>query len=340
MLLKKICIFIMLISSALLLGGCTNEKDSDKLNIITTVFPSYDFVREITNEEANIELLLKPGTDFHSFDPTPQDIINIQESDLFIYVGSENWVETILNSIDTNDMKIIRLMDYIHLEEELIVEGMEHSHDDHDHEEDEHNHEEDEHDHDHEEHEIDNNDLSYNDLLGYDEHIWTSLKNSIILIDEIKNAIIEIDEDNKNLYEANSNSYKEKLITLDEEIEIMINSSERNEIVVGDKFPFTYFALDYDLEINAAFTGCSTASEASAQTITYLINKVEDTNIPVVFYIELSNQKVADAIIEETDVEKLELHSTHNLTLTDFENGVSYLDLMTQNYNNLKKALN
>ncbi len=343
MLLKKLGIFILLCST-LAISGCSNKNDSE-LSIISTTFPGYDFVRNITGSEENIELLLKPGTDFHSFDPTPQDIANIENSDIFIYVGSENWVNTILESIDTSEIKVIRLMDYVELETEMIVEGMEHDHDHEEHEEHEHE-EHEEHDHEDEGHEnhnhvhADNSSLSYEEISMYDEHIWTSIQNSIILIEELTEVLIEVNPDSEDIYEKNSNEYIEKLDQLDHDMEDMIENSVRKEIVVGDKFPFTYFATDYDLTISAAFSGCSSASDASAQTIAFLIDKVNTNNIPVVFHVELSSEIVADAIVEETNTEKLELHSAHNLTIEDFENGLTYYDFMLNNYTNLKKALN
>ncbi len=360
MYLKKLILSILTIATVLVVSGC-NTNDSEDLSIVTTVFPSYDFVNNITKGEADIELLLSPGTDFHSFDPSPKDIIAIESADMFIYIGTETWAETILDGIDTSNMKVIRLMDYVKLEQEMIVEGMEHSHDDeHDHEEehdhsDEHTHDDEEHIHDDEEHihdedcnhdnedsqtEIDNSYLAINELSAYDEHVWTSINNSILLIKAITKELITIDSEQEDFYNDNSNAYINKLEDLDIDFKELVANSTRNEIVVADKFPFTYFALDYDLDINAAFTGCSTATEAKASTIAYLVNKVENNNIPYVFYIELSNQIVANSIVEETEAEKLELHSAHNLTLDDFNSGKTYYDYMLNNYNNLKKALN
>ncbi len=365
---KKILLSISIILVSVLLVGCTNDENNGKLNVITTVFPSYDFVREVAEEEVNVELLMKPGTDFHTYEPTPQDIIAIEESDVFIYVGTETWAVNILDGVDTSKVKVIRLMDYIELEEELVVEGMEHDHD-HDHEEEttdehdhDHDHEEettDEHDHDHEEevteahdhdHEEDsehshedhdlNGDLSYTELLGYDEHIWTSIKNSEEIIKVITDVLVEVDSNNESIYKENSTKYLEELSLMDEKMEAMIDEADSNYIVVADRFPFTYFVNDYGLEVSAAFTGCSTADSASSQTIAFLIDKVNTNNIPVVFHIEASNESVADAIVNETDAKKLELHSAHNITVDEFEDGMSYLDFMESNYNNLKEALN
>ncbi len=334
MFLKRIYLGLLLICLVVFVGGCSLIGKSG-ISVVTTIFPSYDFVRKIAEDNVNIELLLKPGTDYHSFDPSPQDIIAIEESDIFIYIGTETWAQTIVDSLNAEEVKIIRLMDYIELEEEMIVEGMEHDHED----EHEHNHDE-VHDHDHEDEHIDNSDLTIDELAGYDEHVWTSLENSAILVEVITTELINIDNDNKELYEANSISYIDQLRELDEKFHEMIETSIRKEIVVADRFPFTYFANDYDLTINAAFAGCSTATDAKATTIAYLIDKVNNNNIPVVFHIELSNELVANSVVEETNAVKLELNSAHNLTSDEFEEGKTYYDYMLQNYDNLKEALN
>ncbi len=361
---KKILVIVTLLATGLLVAGCNTKEDNNKLNVVTTVYPSYDFISEIADSEVNIELLMKPGTDFHTFDPTPQDIITIEESDVFVYIGTEVWAQTIIDGIDTTKVKVIRLMDYVELEKELVVEGMEHDHDhnhetedthDHDHEAEEihdHDHEvetEVTHDHDHEseethehtyhDHSI-NGDLTQSELLAYDEHIWTSIDNSIEIVKVLTDVLVEVDNANEELYKSNSEKYITKLEDLDEKFEVMINEAKRNYIIVADKFPFTYFVNDYGIDISAAFTGCSSSDEASSQTIAYLIDKVNDNDIPVVFHVESSSEKVADAIVNETDTKKLELHSSHNITLEEFENEESYLDFMESNYNNLKEALN
>ncbi len=326
MLLKKIGLLVISLVMVFSVVGCDVKESVGDLNIVTTVFPAYDFTRAIVGE-ANVEILLSPGADLHSFEPTPKDIVGIQESDLFIYVGGESWVEDVLEGIDTSKTKVIRLMDYVDLKEEELVEGMEHVHAEEEHDEHEQEEEHDDHDHEH-------------DHVSYDEHIWTSLRNAIILVEVIRDEVILLDTDNADLYTEKATEYTTQLDELDKEFVEMIDNSSRKEIIVGDKFPFRYFVDDYGLGYYAAFTGCSTASEASAQTIAFLIDKVEEDSIPVVFHTELSSEKIADTIVEETDTVKLELHSAHNLTLSDFESGKTYIDFMRDNYDNLKVALN
>ncbi len=330
-------IFVMIIAT-LLVAGCGSKADSDKLNVMTTVFPTYDFVREIAHDEVTVELLLKPGTDFHTFDPSIKEVLSIEESDLFIYIGTEVWAEEVVGNLDKSKVKVIRLMDYIELEMELDLEGMEHDHD-HEEESHDHDHEEESHDHDHEE-EIDNSNMTQSELLVYDEHIWTSIKNSEILVKIIEEALISLDKENSDLYKENSDSYIKELSDLNSKMEEMISSSLLNHIVIADRFPFTYFVNDYELNASAAFSGCSSAVDASAQTIAFLIDKVEKENIKYVFYLESSSQKVSAAIADEVEVEQLELHSAHNISLEEFESGLGYIDFMNANYENLKKALN
>ncbi len=332
MLLKKLGMLAVSLVMVFSVVGCDVEDSVGNLNIVTTVFPAYDFTRAIVGED-NVSLLLNPGADLHSFEPTPKDIVSIQDSDLFIYVGGELWVEDVLEGIDISKTKVIRLMDYVDLKEEELVEGMEHVHEE---EEEDHAHEEEHDDHEHEEEHDDHE----HDHASYDEHIWTSLRNAIILTEVIRDEVILLDTENANSYKDRTSEYVISLDQLDKEFTEMIDNAVRSEIIIGDKFPFRYFVDDYGLSYYAAFTGCSTASEASAQTIAFLIDKVEEDNIPVVFHTELSSEKITDTIVEETKTKKLELHSAHNLTLSDFESGKTYIDFMRDNYDNLKVALN
>ncbi len=317
----KICSIVALCTFLLL--GCNNinnaQKDN-KLSVVTTIFPQYDFVREIAGDNVNLSMLLKPGSESHSYEPTPKDIITIQNCDVFIYVGgeSEKWTEDILNSIDTKNIKIISLMECVDIVEEEIVDGMEHEHEDDKHHED---------------------NLSHDEEIEYDEHVWTSPKNAIKIVNQISEVLSSLDEKNKEKYNKNTKEYITKLEDLDSLFKSIVNDSSRKTLVFGDRFPFRYFAYSYGLDYYAAFPGCSTETEASAATVSFLINKVKDDNIPVVFYIELSNEKMADTICEATGAKKLLLHSCHNITKKDFENGISYLDLMEGNAYNLVEAL-
>jgi len=307
-----------------MLAGCqkdavdsVDDYSTEKLNVVATVFPPYDFVREIAGNNVELTMLLLPGSESHSYDPTPQDIIMIQNCDIFIYVGGESdeWVDKILNSMDTGNMKIIPLMDLVDTVEEEVVEGME--------EEEEHEEE-----------------ISEAEALPeLDEHVWTSPENAITIVKYITNALCELDSSNASAYESNAAAYLKKLSELDESFQQVVDKALRNTVIFADRFPFRYFADAYNLDYYAAFPGCSTETEASAATVAFLIEKVNEENIPVVFHIEFSNEKMADAICESTGAGKMLLHSCHNITKDDFESGVSYLELMNQNVENLKEAL-
>ena len=292
----------------------TNDTD-DAVSVVTTIFPQYDFVREIAGDNVELMMLLSPGSESHSYEPTPQDIITIQNCDVFIYVGgeSESWVDEILESMDTSNMKIIALMDLVNVVEEEIVEGME---------------AEDEHESDEQEEEAE-----------YDEHVWTSPKNAKLIVQGISDALCEADHANAELFKENTTAYLEKLDELDTALQEVVDHAVRTTLVFGDRFPFRYLAVDYGLTYYAAFPGCSSDTEPSAATVAFLIDKVNQENIPVVFYIEFSNGKMADTISESTNAVKLLLHSCHNVTAKELEGGVSYLDLMNQNVENLKEAL-
>ncbi|MDD4565588.1 MAG: metal ABC transporter substrate-binding protein [Eubacteriales bacterium] len=302
------------------LTGCgQNERvnSSDKISVVATIFPQYDFVREIAGDNVELTMLLPPGAESHSFEPTPQDITKIQNCDIFIYVGgdSDDWIKGILESMDTSNMKIISLMDMVDVVEEEIVEGME---DDHGH------------DHDNEEEAEEEE---------YDEHVWTSPRNVKIIVQSISDVLCEADDSNASQYQQNTASYLAKLDQLDAAFKDAVGAGVRKTLVFGDRFPFRYFADAYSLNYFAAFPGCSTETEPSAATVAFLIDKVKEENIPVVFHIELSNEKMADTICEATGAKKLLLHACHSISKNDFENGVSYLDLMTANVKAIKEAL-
>ncbi|WP_295158042.1 metal ABC transporter substrate-binding protein [uncultured Brachyspira sp.] len=296
----------------------TNTNDDNKIKASVSIFPIYDFTRNIAEDNINLQMIIKPGIEIHSFNSTPADIINIQNSDVFIYIGgeSEKWAEKIIASIDTNGKKIIRLMDYVNVLDEEIAEGME--------EDEEHNHN-DEHNHDED---------------VYDEHIWVSPKNAVLIVNTICKALSDIDASNADIYKANADKYNQKLLALDNEIREALNSSKRKNIVFGDRFPFRYLTEEYGLEYRAPFKGCSSQSDASPKTIAYLINYIKDNNIPYLYYIELSNGKIADILIEHTGINKLKLHSVQNITKEEFDLNASYLSIMRDNLESLKKGLN
>ena len=473
--------------------------DSEKLSVVTTIFPQYDFTRQIVGDKADVTMLLKPGAESHSYEPTPQDIKTIQNCDLFIYTGGENdvWVDDILNSMGAQKPDTLRLIDCVPTVNEEIVEGMEHGHD-HDHgeiveseikdrplsdfagdfqsvlpyfedgtldeyitekaEENEKSFDEmkqeflekrksdyntlsiqgntvffhtssgtvsteyeyqgfqtvkdddgditsvwytfktktsapgapvylafndhgtgaDSHE-EHEEHEeeIAHFHLRYGNesvkalmdvenwaptfyagdatadeikeaLAGHshehgeetDEHVWTSPKNAIEIVDKITSLVCGKDQNNADTYEKNSADYKKQLEQLDASFREVVNSAKRKTILFGDRFPFRYFADEYGLSYYAAFTGCSTETEASAATVAFLTDKVKEEQLPVVFIIELSNGKIADSICEATGAKKMTLYSCHNVTKDQMEDGATYLSMMTENVDSLCAALN
>jgi zinc transport system substrate-binding protein len=308
---------IFLIFLFLSVVGCRQVRPvriEGKINVTSVIFPSYDFVRAIAGDRVNLVMLLPPGTESHSFEPRPLDIITINESDIFIYPGGENskWVDRILESLgdSTGKMKILKLMDMVEVVEEEIVEGME----DDDHEEEDHS-------------------------PVFDEHVWTSPRNAKVIVASITEALCTQDSGNAEFYRQNAADYLARLDELDASFRAVVYDAKRKTIIFGDRFPFRYLADAYGLSYFAAFPGCSTDTEPSASTVAFLINKVRSEQVPVVFHIELSNEKMADTISEAAGVKKLLLHSCHNVTRRDFENGANYLDIQRANVENLREAL-
>lgn len=321
---KKIMLVVFIFTLSFIYG-CTDKNidgisdETGKINIVTTIFPPYDFARAVSGDEANLTMLIKAGVEIHSYDPSPADIIKIQNSDIFIYIGgeSEDYVNKILNSMDISEKKVVRLMDYVNVVEEEIVESMEeynswHSHDD------------DDHDHD----------------VEYDEHIWTSQQNAILMVNAIADAICEVDNENADFYRKNANDYIKEIEDVKNEIQEIVNTSKSDFLVFGDKFPFRYFADEYGLKYAAAFSGCSTETTCSVGTLAKLINIVRENEVSYIYTVELSNQDIARSINEQTNTETLMLHSAHNVTKDDFDTGATYVSIIKQNAKNLKKGLN
>ncbi|WP_416487554.1 metal ABC transporter substrate-binding protein [Brachyspira hyodysenteriae] len=331
---KKILIFLTIllffITSCNDANKNNNKTSNGKINVVATIFPIYDFTKNIALDNINLQMIIKPGIEIHSFNTTPADVIDIQNADIFIYIGgeSEAWAEKIVSSMDTNNKKIVRLIDYVKALDEEIVEGMEHD--------EYHNHEEETN---HNEHENDIEESHTHEGI-YDEHIWTSPKNAQLMVTAICNALSEIDADNADIYKSNADKYNQELTVLDEEIRNAVGSSKRKNIVFGDRFPFRYLAEEYGLEYRAPFTGCSSQVDASPKTIAYLINYIKDNKIPYLYYIELSNEKIANTLIEQTGASKLKLHSGQNVSKEEFNSGVTYLSIMRDNLESLKKGLN
>ena len=311
-----------------LLAGCgqqNNTNKTDKLSIVTTVFPEYDWVKEIlgdTAENAEITMLLDSGVDLHSYQPTVDDIVKISDCDLFLYVGGESdgWVEDALKNAPNEDRTVINLLDVLgdSVKEEETVEGMQEE--DHDHEDaDEHEEE-----------------------AEYDEHIWLSLKNAQVLVAAISEALQESDPARKDTYAANSEAYVEKLSALDADYQAAVDSATYKTLLFGDRFPFRYLADDYGLDYYAAFPGCSAETEASFETISFLAKKADELKLPCVLTIEGTQYKIAETIVQNTaqkNQQILTMDSMQAVTANDAASGVSYLSIMEKNLSVLKKAL-
>lgn len=298
--LSLLCLVCVLVLS---LAGCTEDptQNTKKIKIITTIFPQYSFAKELSGDKAEVSMLIPPGGESHSFEPTTSDIIELSKCDIFIYTGGESdgWIDDILKSVSNPDMEIISLMD--------CVDPIE--------TEDNHNH------------------------SKIDEHVWTSPVNAMAICQEITAVLKSVDADNSAYYDAQLASYSDKLSALDTEFRQVCENGVRNTLVFGDRFPLTYFAHEYGLVYKAAFSGCSEDTEVSASTVKELVDFVNCESIPVVYKIELSSGNIADTISDETGTQVMTFYSCHNISKEDFENGESYLSLMQRNVESLKIAL-
>ncbi|MCI8378722.1 MAG: zinc ABC transporter substrate-binding protein [Lachnospiraceae bacterium] len=314
---KRIFVSLLSVSLMFCLSGCgiaEEKKDDGRLKVVATVFAEYDFLRNIAGDAVNLSMLMMPGADLHAFDPTPKDIMEVQEADLFVTIGGESdaWSEKIIDSIDNNKLQAVRLMDCVdHVVEEELVEGMEA-------EDDEDGHEEEK---------------------EFDEHVWTSPKNAVQIVEKLRDKLCRMDEANAELYQDNAKSYIKKLQKLDEAFTELVQNAKRREIIVADRFPFRYFADAYGLKYYAAFPGCSTQTGASVETIAFLIRKAKEDDIPVVFHMEMSSEAMCNTICDEAGAKKAQLNAVHNISRQDFNKGIGYLELMKENIEVLKEAL-
>ena len=334
---------VLLLTSLAGCGAADNktEKNADgKLQIIATIFPEYDWVKNILGENpagAETTLLLNNGVDLHSFQPTAADIMKISECDLFIYVGGESdgWVEDALKEAVNKDMVVINLLESLgtRAKEEEIVEGMEHEHDEEDHEhEEEHadeEHEGKEHEHEHEEAEL-------------DEHVWLSLQNSSVLVEGISEALQKIDPDHAEEYKKNTEAYLAKIAELDQKYQAAVSAGRVSTVLFGDRFPFRYLTDDYGLSYYAAFSGCSAETEASFETVAFLSEKLQELGLEAVLTIEGTDHGIAETILGNTaekDQKVLVLDSMQSTKEEDIKAGASYLGIMEKNLEVLKEAL-
>lgn len=321
--------------SACSFGSRKPAADSGRFQIVTTIFPEYDWVMNILGDNpanADVTMLLDNGVDLHSFQPTAADILRISNCDLFIYVGGESdrWVNDALKQTTNKDMIVINLLDVLGdaVKEEEAVPGMQEEEHEHEHEEGEDAHEE---DHDHEEGEAE-----------YDEHVWLSLRNAAVLVSSISEAVRKIDSDNAETYKKNAAAYIEKLNALDAKYQTAVSAASARTLLFGDRFPFRYLADDYGLSYYAAFSGCSAETEASFETITFLAQKVDELSLPAVITIEGTDHRIAETIVKNTqmkDQQILTMDSMQSVTAKDAANGAAYLSIMEKNLSVLKDAL-
>ncbi|MBR1865405.1 MAG: zinc ABC transporter substrate-binding protein [Lachnospiraceae bacterium] len=298
-----------------------NEESGDTLRIVTTIFPEYDWVREIMGDQfvnADVTMLLDNGVDLHSYQPTANDILKISGCDLFIYVGGESdeWVEDVMKDAANKDMKVINLLETLggDVKEEEVVEGMEAEEEDGEEEEE----------------------------VEYDEHVWLSLRNSQTLCTAIADTLKEIDPAHADIYDTNVTAYNEKLAALDEEYKSAVDAASNKTILFGDRFPFRYLVDDYGITYYAAFVGCSAETEASFETIMFLANKVDELGLSSICTIEGTDKKIAGTIKENTKTKDQEIpvmDSLQSTTSADVNGGKTYLSAMTDNLEVLRNAL-
>ena len=296
----------------------TEAPAHTKISIVTTIFPEYDWVREILGDKADsaeITMLLDKGVDLHSYQPTADDLIKLSDCDLFVYVGGESdgWVDDALKSAANRDRKVINLLEILgdSVKEEETVEGMQEEEEDHEEKE-------------------------------YDEHVWLSLKNAEVLVNAISKSLQELDTDNKDTYAANADAYGQKLSALDAEYQKAVSAGTYKTLLFGDRFPFRYLVDDYGLSYYAAFAGCSAESEASFETVSFLARKVDEGKLPCVLTIEGKNHKIAETIVQNTagkNQKILTMDSMQSTTSQDVARGRTYLSLMAKNLDVLKEAL-
>ena len=329
---KRILTLFLTLALILSLAACAapgEKADDGKIQIVATLFPYYDFARAIAGGRADVTLLLSPGREAHSFEPTPLDAVTISEADVFLYNGGEGeyWVEEMLDAAGEHIAVKARMMDYVDALGEEFSEGMQGA-DAHDH------------DHDHGDHDHESGEAHDSDEIEYDEHIWTSPKNAAILCRAVCDAICKADPANEDFYRANCDDYCAQIEALDARFADLCESAPRKLLVFADRFPMLYFCREFGLDYRAAFHGCSGDTEPSLATIKYLIDKVEDENIPVVYTIDFGTKKVAAVVSECTGAAIETIYSMQTVSRTDFDAGETYLTLMERNYDALRKGLN
>lgn len=308
---KILSLLLSAVFFVLVFSGCTVQQPTDdgKLTVVTTIFAPYDFVRQIVGDKARVIMLLPPGVESHSYEPTPSDIIEIENADLFFYVSehTETWVSQILSALKNKQVETVNIAEGVGIEIHA------------------HNHEH------HDDHGVE---------CETDEHIWTNLAYASKMVDFIGKELAEKDKTNASVYLENAKEYSGEILKLKEDFSSMISSSKRDEIVSGSRFALKNFTTEFGLHFTAAFDSCVDNTEPSAAVMAKIIDKIKDENIPVIFYEELTEPKIVRAVSLETGAKMLLLHSCHNVSSEELKNGETYVSLMKHNYKNLKEALN
>ena len=294
----------LLLALCLLLAACSAgaESEGEPLRVVATDFPCYDLARQVLGSDASLTLLIRPGMDTHTYEPTPADAKAVYEADVLIYIGgtSDAWVEDML--ADAPGVAAVRMMD--------SVQPLEEAHAEHGHED-----------------------------ISYDEHIWTSPVNMRAMLSSVEEALCAADPDGASTYRANAEAYDAQLVQLDQTFRDLVSGAARTELIFADRFPFLYFAREYGLSYVSAFSGCSEEAQPSVQAVAALIDAVEQDGVPVIYVIEMSTGDVARAVAEQTGAEIVEMHSCQSVTGEEFEAGETYLSLMTRNVEALRKGL-
>lgn len=313
----KLAVFLLLVVIAAVLPACsaTNKnEEGEKLKIVTTLFPAYDFAKQIAGDKAEVSLLLDPGVEAHEYDPTPADIIEINKSDIFIYMGDnmEHWAASIIDSLESPNVTVLDASSGV----EFIKSS---EHDENESGQTKANEEADAHE--------------------YDPHIWTSPKNAMIMVNTILETVVKADSENESYYRQNAANYIEQLKELDEEFRELAANAKYKTIYFGGRFAFIYFVQEYGFGYMAAFDSCSSETEPSAKLVTKIVDAMKASGSKVVYYEELTDNKTAKAIAQEVGGTTKLLHSCHNVSNKDFMAGETYVSLMKRNVENLKEGL-
>ncbi len=310
---KKITACFLSVLLCALFAGCAaipqkTANKHEKIRIITTSFPPYDFARQIAKDTAEVSMLLAPGQESHAYEPTPQDMVQLQQADLFIMGGgkSDEWAKKIAKSANLGEQNTLSMMDCV-----TALPEIDHAHETEDHSEN----------------------------FAYDEHVWTSPAGAMEICKKIADALCTLSPENAPIFRGNLDEYLKQLETIDNAFLSVVESSPKKTLIFGDRFPFRYFADRYGLSYYSAFPGCAGETEPDAATMKFLIDKVNEEQIPVVLHVELSNKKITEAICEATGAKPMLLHSCHGVTKDEMARGETYVSLMEQNIAVLKEAL-